>query len=70
MVSLIEVIFHTGADKVGIVCRRHRPGSSCNKIAEIMSLCHTQISTKAGFGTLPIESDGDLRFPQSHQRQC
>ena len=60
MVSLIEVTFYTGAGKVGIVCRRterHRPGRSCNEIAEIMSLCHTQISTEAIFGTLPVESD-------------
>ena len=73
IVSLIEVTFYTGAGKVGIVCRRterHRPGSSCNEIAETMSLCHTKISTEASFGTLPVESDGDLRFPQSHQRQC
>ena len=73
MVSLIEVTFYTGAGKVGRVCRRterHRPGSSCNEIAEIMSLCHTQINTEASLSALPVESNGGLRFPQSHQRQC
>ena len=44
MVSLVQVTSYTSAGKFGRVCRRierHRPGSSCNEIAEILSLCHT-----------------------------